>query len=415
MTPTPSPLRHYRTSTEFTILGKKVASKFKMSAYKPGQSSEPLQYAVKSVLTILNREIKQTDANMSDLIRVKEPDFKLNNAERISFIDGDHTVGDIIPTHHSRNILILTTWRSGSTFLGDLLNHYTGTFYYFEPLHYFANSHETVKLNEDQFLDSLYKCKFDKRNFGYLEHVARWANTFLFKNHNFRLWSSCKTVLPLNSMCFLPEFLSFACKLHPIKMIKTVRMRMINLAQLLSDSELSLRVILLVRDPRAVFNSRGSGLVSDWCTGEECASPANECRDLLNDVQTGQELNTRFPGRVTLLRFEDLSLNPDLIVNKLLTFLRLPWTQRIEKFIMTHTVSDSEKKNQQRNDPYGTSRNSSAVAFAWKAMMPFSKIASIQSVCQKPMDILGYKTFRDSEDLKNSELPLFKAAHEIWQ
>ena len=29
-----------------------------------------------------------------------------------------------------------TTWRSGSTFLGDLLNHYPGTFYYFEPLHW---------------------------------------------------------------------------------------------------------------------------------------------------------------------------------------------------------------------------------------------------------------------------------------
>ena len=91
--------------------------------------------------------------------------------------------------HYSRHTLILTTWRSGSTFLGDLLNQYPGTFYYFEPLHYYANNiNSGDKMSKADFLESLFRCKFDRRNFGYLEHVARWSNTFLFKNHNFRLW-----------------------------------------------------------------------------------------------------------------------------------------------------------------------------------------------------------------------------------
>ena len=54
---TASPYRHQRTSTEFTILGKRVVARYKMSEYRPGQSSEPLQYAVKTLLTILNEEI----------------------------------------------------------------------------------------------------------------------------------------------------------------------------------------------------------------------------------------------------------------------------------------------------------------------------------------------------------------------
>ena len=33
-----------------------------------------------------------------------------------------------------RPVLVVSTWRSGSTFLGDLINHYPGVFYYFEPL-----------------------------------------------------------------------------------------------------------------------------------------------------------------------------------------------------------------------------------------------------------------------------------------
>ena len=48
----------------------------------------------------------------------------------------EYRISDNIPTENARNILIATSWRFGSTFLGDLLNHYPGTFYSFEPLHY---------------------------------------------------------------------------------------------------------------------------------------------------------------------------------------------------------------------------------------------------------------------------------------
>ena len=45
----------------------------------------------------------------------------------------DYKIGDRILPNKSRNVLIATTFRSGSTFLGDLLNHYPGTFYTYEP------------------------------------------------------------------------------------------------------------------------------------------------------------------------------------------------------------------------------------------------------------------------------------------
>ena len=47
-------------------------------------------------------------------------------------------VGERVPIKLSRQILVATSWRSGSTFLGDLLNHYPGVFYHFEPLHYYS-------------------------------------------------------------------------------------------------------------------------------------------------------------------------------------------------------------------------------------------------------------------------------------
>ena len=48
----------------------------------------------------------------------------------------EFSISDKLPVENSRNILIATSWRSGSTFLGDLLNHYPGTYYSFEPIHY---------------------------------------------------------------------------------------------------------------------------------------------------------------------------------------------------------------------------------------------------------------------------------------
>ena len=54
-----------------------------------------------------------------------------------------------------------------------------------------------------------------------------------------------------------------------------------------------------------------------------------------------QELSARFPGRVHLVRFEDLSLSPELTVARLLAFLGLAWTQRLDHFIRTHTATDT--------------------------------------------------------------------------
>ena len=60
-----------------------------------------------------------------------------------------------------RRILLATTWRSGSTFLGELLNRFPGTFYTYEPLVYFdkidrmADNQERIK-----FLSQMLQCNY---------------------------------------------------------------------------------------------------------------------------------------------------------------------------------------------------------------------------------------------------------------
>ena len=67
-----------------------------------------------------------------------------------------------------RNLLVATSWRSGSSFLGELLNQLPGTFYYFEPLHYYSYIRDKATVPpEEDFITSLYRVGWQK----YLLHL----------------------------------------------------------------------------------------------------------------------------------------------------------------------------------------------------------------------------------------------------
>ena len=144
-------------------------------------------------------------------------------------------LGDTLLTQESdqvRNILIATSYRSGSTFLGELLNQYPGTFYYFEPLHYYSQ-----KMVKENFLESLFRCQFGDSNHGFLEHLRDPKNSFLLSYHNKRLWDSCK-LLPQHERleaCFSEEYLNRVCPRFPLRLIKTVRLRVQSTKKLLGN------------------------------------------------------------------------------------------------------------------------------------------------------------------------------------
>ena len=123
-----------------------------------------------------------------------------------------------------------------------------------------------------------------------------------------------------------------------------------------------------------------------------------------------------------MLRYEDLSLEPELTARRILKFLNLPWTGEMATFIVTHTakeklrkVRNKKTKNiERRYDPYGTARNSAATAFAWRGKLGFEHISSIQSACSDYMDLVGYKVMETKEELQKWDLPIERTAHDIW-
>lgn len=128
--------------------------------------------------------------------------------------------------------IIVSTWRSGTTFLGDVLNAMPGNYYHYEPLLPFEIVQIRGPPNDKIAIDQLKKmmmCDYTGLD-EYLDFGK--SKSYLF-SHNFRLWNQCH-LFP--SFCYEPKFLNPMCKLFPMQSMKLVRLRMNVAAELLRDA-----------------------------------------------------------------------------------------------------------------------------------------------------------------------------------
>lgn len=129
--------------------------------------------------------------------------------------------------------VIISTWRSGTTFLGDILNAMPGNFYHYEPL----LRYDIIQIRGPPHADSametiknMLKCNFDNMD-KYFNYGKSHMHQF---THNTRLWDHCKHK---NELCFDSDFTSRLCKLFPFQSMKVVRIRLKLIQELLDDNE----------------------------------------------------------------------------------------------------------------------------------------------------------------------------------
>lgn len=138
---------------------------------------------------------------------------------------------------------IITTWRSGSSFLGALLSSGPSTFYFYEP---FGNHPYGPNASvEEHFLRQLQDCNFegvDNKLWSYNEQKCTHLQCTQTEGENY-------------------------CRLHQRQVMKIIKLKA-RIMQNFFASEDSERFsgFLLVRDPRAVWNSRKK---IDWCLNDD--------------------------------------------------------------------------------------------------------------------------------------------------
>ncbi|XP_068243969.1 carbohydrate sulfotransferase 5-like [Palaemon carinicauda] len=319
-------------------------------------------------------------------------------------------LGNILEGRQVRRAVIATTWRSGSTFLGDLLNSYPGAFYHFEPFHYIIVQDSVPRQMEAMatgLLSTLLTCKYDDRTQPYLHHITSGRNHFLL-GKNFRMAKLCSNG---RAFCLESNIVATACAMHPFNFAKTVRLRLSALKPLLQDPSLDLRVINLVRDPRGVMSSRSR---MPWCKGPTCKDIPAVCQAANQDAQSAKEYRAKFPKNFLIVRYEDLALHPYKVTREIFEFLNLPLVTDLAVFIEDHTSQQAQKTESGDSYTYAalfsTYRNSSAAATLWRKTISFGKVKEIQDHCGLAMRYFGYRTFLTAKDLNNTAIPVIEAA-----
>ncbi|KAM3966569.1 carbohydrate sulfotransferase 4 [Aphomia sociella] len=286
--------------------------------------------------------------------------------------------------------LIISTWRSGTTFLGEVLNAMPGNFYHYEPL----LKYEIIQIRGPPHADkalstikNMMKCNYDDMD-DYFQYGK--GHNYQF-SHNTRLWDHCKYK---KEFCYDSEFTAKFCKLFPFQSMKIVRVRLRLVEEILEDKDLNVKVILLIRDPRGVMQSRQH---RDFCQpAPDCWRPELLCADMISDYVAAGRLLPKYSDRLMVLRYEELALNPNVTSYKLLKFLGLSVTPSIEEFLHSHT-------NVEVAGVSSTFRVSRDVPFKWKNVLNFSYVEEIQTLCKEAMDLWGYELAHNASHMSSKE------------
>lgn len=308
------------------------------------------------------------------------------------------------------NILVVSRITSGSSFLGDLIQSWERkTFYSYEPLMYIekeilrARSYtgimpESQELEAFETIQDIYRCDFTRRE----KNVAWFHKFHHYLQKSINLWSGCfNSVLPPKSE--IVEGMNKCCEGSKVNVIKVNRLQMSQVGKLMDhldeDISKSLKIVLLIRDPRNVYSSRRDRPVRCF---DSCRDIGFICEDAKSNLIQYQELKKRYKNQVFIVRYEDLSTDPFGATEDLFRKLHLDMNDNIDTFLEKHT----NLKKYANRYKYTTYRDSKKIAFIWTHRLSRKEIDQVESTCSDLLLLGGYKKYDDAmTEVANSASP----------
>ncbi|CAM5151744.1 unnamed protein product [Eretmochelys imbricata] len=330
------------------------------------------------------------------------------------------------------HILILSSWRSGSSFTGQLFSQHPDVFYLMEPAWHvwtamYQNRAKTLQMAARDLIRSVFLCDmsvFDaymstRRN---KSDLFQWETSRalcsppacdLFQRNHIISKTACKTLCSRYPFSKVEE----ACKTYSHTVLKEVRFFDLTvLYPLLTDPSLNLKIIHLVRDPRAVFHSRekteaalmrDSNIVVGPQKNQGESGPYNVMQEICKShiriyTEGSQALPSFLKGRYMLVRYEDIVNDPLAKAEQLYKFAELHFTPKLQVWV--YNITHGKGLGMQAFDI--SSRDAVNVSQAWRKNLPFQKIEKLQNVCKDAMDVLGYRLLMSKEEQKDTALNL---------
>ncbi|XP_075178543.1 carbohydrate sulfotransferase 4-like isoform X1 [Anomaloglossus baeobatrachus] len=327
------------------------------------------------------------------------------------------------------HVLIVSSWRSGSSFLGQIFNHHEDVFYLFEPGHavwmkFQKESSELLHYAVRDLLHSLFTCDISPLHH-YLPKGGKYISEIGFFAESRALCTppACTAYIPsegyIRQHCFLRCVnssmgkVSSVCRMYSHVVMKTVRILDLSiLLPLLRDPNLNLRIIHLVRDPRAVALSRRSFVLNienrillknegvsknkNITMNDIMAKICKAQTDINQLARSSKVLN----GRYMAIRHEDLARYPVETMRQMFDFAELKITRDMEQWM--HNITHKEIGGPQQFMPF--SRVSSKVIEKWRTDADFHFVHQVQRMCKEAMRVFGYLPVRSKKDQENLDL-----------
>lgn len=184
------------------------------------------------------------------------------------------------------------------------------------------------------------------------------------------------------------------CAQAKYRVVKSVRVGM-DVAKRLIQQYPEVKVIHLLRDPRAMFCSRNFGANC----GVDVLTVEAFCRRMTKDFKERQLLEREYPSNFKEVIFEDLVGDPVGVAKGIYSFVNSRLPDYLAKLLLekTHSKSDGQ---------YGTRReNSTAEAYKWIKIIRQNAINIINSHCPELIKHGKFPQIITEEDLRGFRIP----------
>lgn len=324
------------------------------------------------------------------------------------------------------HVLIISSWRSGSSFAGQFFSQHPDVFYLMEPAwHVWASMNQNramvLQMAVRDLIRSVFLCDMSVFDV-YMPATKNKSNLFQwetsralcsppacdsFKRTDIISQMQCKV------LCRHYPFdrVEQACKTYSHVVLKEVRffdLKVLN--PLLVDPSLNLKIIHLIRDPRAVFHSREKikkELTRDGniMVGLKNNNKSDGIFNVMDEICKShiqiykvatQALPSHLRNRYMMVRYEDIVKNPLEKAEQMYAFTGLKCTPKLKMWLHKLTHGDGSGRKF-----IITSRNALMVSKAWRNVVPFEKIKRVQTICKRAMNLLGYQLANSEIEQKN--------------
>ena len=172
-------------------------------------------------------------------------------------------------------------------------------------------------------------------------------------------------------------------------MTKVLRFTVDNFDSFLMSRD-NIKLIHLIRDPRAIINSR---IGANFFPTKDVLSIAEVlCNKMLHDYQAGRKLLIQYPKRFRFVYYEDLTDNPLNKIKALYRYLGFSLDEtKYSRVVNIKTLGSSNNKTQRQRN----------TAFWWRMKMDWTLIKQIDHLCYNVYDVLGYTAFSTNDELLN--------------